>query len=99
MSTSPLSDLKQRLSSDPKQDLLGPVTVKEMTNKRARMKTWPILFVCQATRALHRELVHNYGTEALLLQWARFTSIQGNLATITAIAIKESMEAVLAGAC
>ena len=56
-------------------DLLGPVTVKAMTNKRAHMKTWPILFVCQATGALHLELMHNYGTEALLLQWARFTSI------------------------
>ena len=39
------------------------------------MKTWPILFVCQATGALHLELMHNYGTEALLLQWALFTSI------------------------
>ena len=49
-------------------DLLGPITVKAMTNKRAHMKTWPILFVCQATGALHMELMHNYGTEALLLQ-------------------------------
>ena len=51
------------------------VTVKAMTNKRAHMKTWPILFICQATGALHLELMHNYGTKALLLQWARFTSI------------------------
>ena len=56
-------------------DLLGPITVKAMANKRAHMKAWPILFVCQATGALHMELMHNYGTEALLLQWARFTSI------------------------
>ena len=40
-------------------DLLGPVTVKAMTNKRSHMKTWPILFVCQATGALHLELMHN----------------------------------------
>ena len=53
-----------------------------MTNKRAHMKTWPILFVCQATGALHLELMHNYGTEALLLQWARFTSIRGNPAVV-----------------
>merc|ERR1711888_276754 len=63
-------------------DLLGPVTDKAMANKRAHMKTWPILFVCQATGALHQELLHNYGTEALLLQWARFTSIQGTLAMV-----------------
>ena len=36
-------------------DLLGPVTVMAMTNKRAHMKTWLILFVCQATGALHLE--------------------------------------------
>ena len=51
-------------------DLLGPIVVKAMANKRANMKVWPILFVCQATGAMHMELMHNYGTEALLLQWA-----------------------------
>ena len=63
-------------------DLLGPITVKAMANKRAHMKTWPVLFVCQATGALHLELMHNYGTEALLLQWARFTSIRGTPAVV-----------------
>ena len=58
-------------------DLLGPVVVKAMTNKRASMKVWPILFVCQATGAMHMEVMHNYGTEALLLQWDRFVSIWG----------------------
>merc|ERR1712101_27707 len=28
-------------------DLLGPVVVKAMASKRANMKVWPILFVCQ----------------------------------------------------
>ena len=58
-------------------DLLGPVVVKAMTNKRASMKVWPILFVCQATGAMHMEVMHNYGTDALLLQWTRFVSIRG----------------------
>ena len=58
-------------------DLLGPIVVKAMANKRANMKVWPILFVCQATGAMHMELMHNYGTEALLLQWDRFVSIRG----------------------
>merc|ERR1711867_263563 len=63
-------------------DLLGPITVKVMANKRAPMKTWPVLFICPATGALHLELMHNYGTEALLLQWSRFTSIRGTLAIV-----------------
>ena len=46
------------------------------------MKTWPILFVWQATGALHLELMHNYRTEALLLQWAQFTSIRGTPAVV-----------------
>ena len=40
-------------------DLLGPVVVKAMTNKRANMKVWPILFVCQATGAMHFEVMHD----------------------------------------
>ena len=58
-------------------DLLGPIVVKVMANKRANMKVWPILFVCQATGAMHMEVMHNYGTDALLLQWDRFVSIRG----------------------
>ena len=48
-------------------DLLGPVMVKGVVNKRAEMKVWPLLFVCQVTGALHLEVMHNYSTEALLL--------------------------------
>ena len=58
-------------------DLLGPILVKAMSNKRANMKVWPILFVCQATGAMHMEVMHNYGTDALLLQWSRLVSIRG----------------------
>ena len=58
-------------------DLLGPIVVKAMNNKRANMKVWPILFVCQATGAMHMEVMRNYGTDALLLQWSRFVSIRG----------------------
>ena len=58
-------------------DLLGPIVVKAMTNKRANMKVWPILLVCQATGAMHMEVMHNYGTNALLLQWSHFVSIRG----------------------
>ena len=58
-------------------DLLGPVPVKGVVNKRAEMKVWPLLFVCQATGAMHLEVMHNCSTEALLLQWDRFVGIRG----------------------
>ena len=39
-------------------DLMGPVLVRGMVNKRASQKVWPLLFVCQATGALHICLMH-----------------------------------------
>ena len=41
------------------------------------MKVWPLLFVCQATGAMHLEVMHDYGTEALQLQWDRFIALRG----------------------
>jgi hypothetical protein len=32
-------------------------------NSRAHMKMWPLLVVCQATGAIHVELLHSYGTK------------------------------------
>merc|ERR1712120_18921 len=58
-------------------DLLGPTLVRAMTNRRATMKVWPILFVCQSTGAVHCEVMHDYGTQAFLLQWERYTAIRG----------------------
>ena len=58
-------------------DLLGPTLVRAMTNKRATMKVWPIIFVCQSTGAVHAEVMHDYGTQAFLLQWSRFTAVRG----------------------
>ena len=43
-------------------DLLGPILVKSMVNKRSSM-----LFVCQAMGAVHCEVMHSYGTPAFLL--------------------------------
>ena len=59
-------------------DLLGPILVKSMVNKRAGMKVWPLLIVCQATGAVHCEVMHSYGTPAFLLQWSRFVAIRGD---------------------
>ena len=59
-------------------DLFGPVEVKAMVNKRAIMKVWPVLFVCQTTGAVHVEVMHDYGTQAFLLQWGKFTALRGD---------------------
>ena len=59
-------------------DLLGPIMVRSMVNKRASMKVWLLLFVCQSTGAVHCEVMHEYGTQAFLLQWNIFTAIQGD---------------------
>ena len=40
-------------------DLLGPTMVKAMVNTRAHLKVWPIVFVCQATGALHIQVAHD----------------------------------------
>ena len=58
-------------------DLLGPLTVKAMVNKRSCMKVWPLLLVCQVSSAMHLEVMHNYSTVTFLLQWRRFVVIHG----------------------
>ena len=63
-------------------DLFGPTLVKGMVNKKATLKCWPVLFVCQVTGAVHCELMSSYGTEAFLLQWSKFTSIRGDPAVV-----------------
>ena len=58
-------------------DLLGPILTKGVVNKRAHEKVWPVLFVCQASGAIHINVMHNYRTDAFLLQWDSFTAIRG----------------------
>ena len=64
-------------------DLMGPMEVKGVVNKRSTMKVWPLLFVCQATGALHISLMHDYGTEAFILQYRSFVAIRGKPAKVT----------------
>ena len=64
-------------------DLMGPVLVRGVVNKRSTMKVWPLLFVCQATGALHISLMHDYGTEAFILQYRSFVALRGKPARIT----------------
>ena len=58
-------------------DLMGPTLVKGMVNGRMSMKVWPLVIVCRSTGAVHTQLMHNYGTEAFLLQWDNFVAIRG----------------------
>ena len=58
-------------------DLLGPTLVKSMVNKRAKMKVWPLLIICQATGGIHMEIMSNYSTQAFLLSWRHFTALWG----------------------
>ena len=57
-------------------DLMGPILVRSMVNKRAHMKVWPILFVCQSTGALHIQVAHDYGKAAFLLQYDHFVALR-----------------------
>ena len=59
-------------------DLLGPmmVQVSVMTNKRA-MKGWPLVITCFSTGAVHLLVMHNYSTQAFLLQREHFVSLTG----------------------
>ena len=58
-------------------DFLGPYWVKGWPNPRARLKVWPVVMGCLNTGALHLELAHNYGTDALLLALESFTGVRG----------------------
>ena len=58
-------------------DFLGPYWVKGWPNPRSRLKVWPVVMGCLNTGALHLELAHNYGTDALLTALESFTGIRG----------------------
>ena len=51
-------------------DLLGPIVVKAMVNKGARMKVWVVLFVCLNIKAISMELVPGYSTNDFLLAFS-----------------------------
>ena len=63
-------------------DLLSPVMVKAMVNKRSHMKAWPLLMVCQVTGTIHLEVMHDYTISTFLLQWRRFVALRGVLALV-----------------
>ena len=59
-------------------DLCGPFTVKTMTNKRATMKVWVVLFLCLNTKGVSMELAPGYSTKDFLLAYMSHVSIRGS---------------------
>ena len=58
-------------------DLLGPLTVKSMVNKRSTMKVWVVLFLCLNVKAISMELAPGYSTADFLLAYAAHVSQKG----------------------
>ena len=58
-------------------DLVGPITVKAMVNKRATMKVWVAIFVCLNTKAVSMELSPGYSTTDFLLAYSCHVSLRG----------------------
>ena len=58
-------------------DLVGPITVKPMTNKRSSMKVWLALFVCLNTKAISIDIAPGYSTADFLLAYSSHISIRG----------------------
>ena len=63
-------------------DLLGAYEVRAMNNARSKLCTYPIVFCCLNTGALHVELAHTYSTDAFLTCYKSFTSIRGTPAAV-----------------
>ena len=58
-------------------DLCGPLVVKAMTNKRATMKVWNVLFVCLNTKAVKMYLAPGYATKDFMIAYNSHTSDHG----------------------
>ena len=58
-------------------DLCGPLVVKAMTNKRATMKVWNVLFVCLNTKAVKMYLAPGYATKDFMIAYNSHISDHG----------------------
>ena len=58
-------------------DYMGAITVKAMTNKRAEMKTFPLIFVCVNSGAVHVQLAADYSTQSFMLEFNHFMALRG----------------------
>ena len=58
-------------------DLCGPLVVHAMTNKRATLKVWNVIFVCLNTKAVTMYLAPGYATEDFFLAYNSHISDHG----------------------
>ena len=63
-------------------DLLGSILVKGIINKKSTMKIWPLKFVYHATEAIYLNVMHNYDTQTILLQYTDDINFRGKLTKI-----------------
>ena len=63
-------------------DFFGPYQVRSMVNSRAKMKTWPVVFVCMTTGSVHVELAQGYDVKSFLTTFSNFVSIRGSPSTM-----------------
>ena len=58
-------------------DLVGPVIVKSMTNKRSTMKVWIVIFLCLNTKAVSMEVAAGYSTDDFLVAYDNHVQVRG----------------------
>ena len=58
-------------------DLTGPCLVKNMVNKRTKIKCWPLLIICLSTGTVDIRLMTGYSTKVIMDQWQFFASHRG----------------------
>ena len=63
-------------------DFAGPVQVKGAVNSRARMKSWIVVYVCRATKAVELLATCGYSTADFLLKHEEFIARHGAPATV-----------------
>ena len=63
-------------------DLTGPHVVHAMTNKRATLKVWNVVFVCLNTKAVKMYLAPGYSTQDFLIAYDNHISDHGKPNTV-----------------
>ena len=59
-------------------DPIGPITIKVMVNKMAKMKVWIMIFLCLNIKAVCMEVAPGYSTQDFLLAYHSHVSQRGN---------------------
>ena len=59
-------------------DLIGPITINAMVNKRAKMKVWIVIFICFNVKAVCMEVAPVYSIQDFLLAYHSHISQRGD---------------------